>query len=129
MDSDTLALTCPQEQYTNIEKARLRKAIAKHDGWTGVEMRGADYETCVIGHHPKSQQLAYVPLYLTDPAETVRMLIALVMDGKVELRPTGDWGTCIIETAATHVGCDNVPLAVATAFHEMLLAKRDGQDG
>ena len=71
--SDTLALTCPEEEYTNIEEARLRKAIAEHEGWTSVEMRGADFQICVMGFHPESRELFYVPRYTADPAETVRM--------------------------------------------------------
>ena len=83
MDVTTLALTCPEREYTDLEKARLRKAIAEYDGWTDVEMRGSDYQICVIGRSPKTQEFTYVPNSIANPAETVRMLKVLTLKGWV----------------------------------------------
>ena len=113
MDVTTLALTCPER---DIEKARLRKAIAEYDGWTDVEMRGSDYQICVIGSSPKTQEFTYVP----NSAETVRMLKVLTLKGWVlELvntdtffftRPSIDFGTKT---------CKDLMPAVAEAYLAM----------
>ena len=121
MDITTIALTCTEREYTDIEKARLRKAIAEYDGWVDVEMRGSGYQICVIGRSPKTQEFTYVPNSIANPAETVRMLKVLTLKGWVLgwgeestfffTSPSGNFDTKI---------CEKLMPAVAEAYVSMI---------
>ena len=64
------------------ESLALCKAIAKAEGWTGFFIRNVNGEKHLMGRRLSNAKrglrgFSYVPAYLTDPAETVRMQAAI----------------------------------------------------
>lgn len=73
-DEATLALCCPDELRMSRKDAELCKALAEAQDWQYVKIfGGGNYDVCVLGRHPKAGILGYIPRYLTDPSETLRM--------------------------------------------------------
>ena len=84
-DKIGMILGCPEELRMTLEKAKICKPIAEAEEWLDVSCHGGEYDICVIGHHPKTKRLGYIPAYLTNPAETMRMLVALADWGVVRV--------------------------------------------